>query len=125
MKPQDRLAPISSAPPILLMVAAWNFMLNGAANIVLAILTLAGARRLPLSAGLIALVVGLGFVSGAGLFWTGRLLQRGVRLGGWIALGFTLLPVVPWLFGVTLDWVTVFWTVLTLLVLVSFWDHLS
>jgi len=125
MMPDNRFAPVSGAPSLLILVAAWNFILNGAANAFLAILMLASARRMPVGPAVLATAVALRLAAAGGLFWTGRLLQRRERRGGWFALGFTLLPLLPALFGARMDWVTIVWTLVSLLVLASVWDDLT
>jgi len=125
MKPEDRFAPLSTAPSLLIVVAAWNFMLNGVANTVFAILLITAAGRAGLNPVVLMAAAGLRLAAAGGLFWTGLLLKRGERRGGWLALGFTLLPVLPILFGAPVDWVTVLLTVVSLLVLASIWNDLT
>lgn len=125
MKPEDRFAPLSTAPSLLIVVAAWNFMLSGVANGLLAIMLIGGAKGTTLNLGVLAAAVGLRLAAAGGLFWTGLLLKRGERRGGWLALAFTLLPVLPLLLGAPADWVTILWTVVSLLVLASIWNDLT
>ncbi|HWO87974.1 MAG TPA: hypothetical protein VNL98_02370 [Gemmatimonadales bacterium] len=106
-------------------MAAWSFILDGVTNLALALVPLFAAQPMPVSGPVLAIALGVRLIAGGGLLWTGILLERGERRGGWLALGFTVLPVLQLLVGAPLDWITILWTVLALLVLASIWDYLS
>src|SRR5512140_2380767 len=94
----DRLnfAPVSNAESSLLRFASGYFLLNGVAyGLFLALLLLGVAMGrvafAPTTIGVLGVVVQA--ATAVGLVWTGSLLGRGTRLGGFLALGFVLLPI--------------------------------
>jgi len=100
-------------------------MLNGAANALLAVTLIAAVKGTGLHPAMLVAAVGRRLAAAGGLFWTGLLLKRGERRGGWLALAFTLLPVLPLVLGAPADWVTILLTVVSLLVLASIWNDLT
>jgi hypothetical protein len=80
----------------LLRLASGYFLLNGVFYGLLVIAALLGVVfRLGGLAPTVLNIVGILVqgISAVGLVWTGRLLGRGARLGGFLALGFLLLPI--------------------------------
>jgi hypothetical protein len=88
-------APVSSAQSGLLRFASAYFVLNGILYAVLIGVVLLGIwGPAPIAPTVTnALSIGVGAVTATGLIWTGALLNRGRRIGGFMALGFVILPV--------------------------------
>ena len=96
MTPRFNFAPVSSSQSSLLRFASAYFLLNGIVyGVLLAVLLLDYAiRREPVvPSGVSVSGILIGAMTAVGLVWTGSLLGRGNRLGGFLALGFLLLPV--------------------------------
>ena len=97
MNPRLNFAPVSSAQSGLLRFASAWFVFNGA---VYGLLVVAAGLRFvfsheatgPTIQVLVSLLVQA--IAAGGLIWTGLLLARAKRLGGYLALGFVLLPLV-------------------------------
>jgi hypothetical protein len=96
MSSRFNFAPVSSAQSSLLRFASGYFLLNG---LLYGLLVAVAALRVVLGwygfAPTVLNIVGLfiGVITAVGLVWTGGLLGRGSRLGGFLALGFLLLPI--------------------------------
>ena len=96
MTPRFNFAPVSSAQSSLLRFASAYFLLNGIVyGLLLAVLLLDYViRREPFVPTVLSVSgILIAAMTAAGLVWTGSLLGRGSRLGGFLALGFLLLPV--------------------------------
>ena len=96
MTPRFNFAPVSSAQSSLLRFASAYFLLNGIVyGLLLAVLLLNYViRREPFVPTVLSVSgILIAAMTAAGLVWTGSLLGRGSRLGGFLALGFLLLPV--------------------------------
>ena len=96
MTPRFNFAPVSSSQSSLLRFASAYFLLNGIVyGVLLAVLLLDYAiRREPVvPSGVSVSGILIGAMTAVGLVWTGSLLGRGIRLGGFLALGFLLLPI--------------------------------
>jgi len=96
MTPRFNFAPVSSSQSSLLRFASAYFLLNGIVyGVLLAVLLLDCAiRREPVvPSGVSVSGILIGAMTAVGLVWTGSLLGRGIRLGGFLALGFLLLPI--------------------------------
>ena len=126
--PRFRFAPVSGDSSSWIDIAAGYFMLNGALNgllIVGALVALAVDPAIPVPKSWL-LVIGISFqiVAAIGLFWTGILIGRRSEIGGFVALGFTVLQLLPLLFG-EWRWDILIWPVLTLIVLKVIWRDLG
>ena len=96
MTPRFNFAPVSNSQSSLLRFASAYFLLNGIVyGVLLTVLLLSYVLRREPFAPTILNVSGIliGALTAVGLVWTGSLLGRGSRLGGFLALGFLLLPV--------------------------------
>ena len=96
MTPRLNFAPVSSAQSSLLRFASAYFLLNGIVyGLLLAVLLLDYLiRRAPFVPTVLTVSgILIAAMTAVGLVWTGSLLGRGNRLGGFLALGFLLLPV--------------------------------
>ena len=96
MTPRFNFAPVSSAQSSLLRFASAYFLLNGIVyGLLLAVLLLDYLiRRAPFVPTVLTVSgILIAAMTAVGLVWTGSLLRRGSRLGGFLALGFLLLPV--------------------------------
>ena len=96
MTPRFNFAPVSSAQSSLLRFASAYFLLNGIVyGLLLAVLLLDYLiRRAPFVPTVLTVSgILIAAMTAVGLVWTGSLLGRGNRLGGFLALGFLLLPV--------------------------------
>ena len=97
MTPRFNFAPVSSAQSSLLRFASGYFILNGVVYGLLVAVGLVGyvlgrVVFAPTFLNLLAILVNV--IAAVGLVWTGSLLGRGRRIGGFLALGFVLLPLV-------------------------------
>jgi hypothetical protein len=97
MTPRFNFAPVSSSQSSLLRFASAYFLLNGVVyGVLLAVLLLNYLIRrepfVPTALSVSGILIGA--MTAVGLVWTGSLMGRGIRLGGFLALGFLLLPVV-------------------------------
>jgi hypothetical protein len=129
MTPRFNFAPFSSAQSTLLRGASGYFILNGVFYGLLVAAQLIGyvlgrepfAPRLLNVAGIFIQVI-----SAVGLVWTGLLLGRGTRRGGFLALGFVLLPMV---FGALslqpIEAIDIVFAVLGVIVLSAIWRELK
>ena len=96
MTPRFNFAPVSSSQSSLLRFASAYFLLNGIVyGLLLAVLLLDYLiRRAPFVPTVLTVSgILIAAMTAVGLVWTGSLLGRGNRLGGFLALGFLLLPV--------------------------------
>ena len=96
MTPRFNFAPVSSAQSSLLRFASAYFLLHGIVyGLLLAVLLLDYLiRRAPFVPTVLTVSgILIAAMTAVGLVWTGSLLGRGNRLGGFLALGFLLLPV--------------------------------
>jgi hypothetical protein len=89
-------APVSNAQSSLLRFASGYFLLNGVVSGLLLVILLLGSALgrvvfAPTATSVLSIVIQA--VSAVGLVWTGSLLGRGARVGGFLALGFILLPI--------------------------------
>ena len=96
MTPRFNFAPVSNAQSSLLRFASAYFLLNGIVyGVLLAVLLMDHLIRrepfVPTVLNVSGIVIGA--MTAVGLVWTGSLLGRGIRLGGFLALGFLLLPI--------------------------------
>ena len=122
-------APVSSAQSGLLQFASAYFLLNGVVYAILVIVAVValvtGTDAMPWTAAS-ALAIAIGATTGVGLIWTASQLGRGTRTGGFMALGFVLLPVT---FALTtsraMDWLDIVSAVLGVIVLALIWHELS
>ena len=88
-------APVSNTESSLLRFGAGYFMLNGVIYgvMVATVLVAYALGSLPFAPTLSTFVnILVPIAMAVGLFWTGMLLGRRSRLGGWLALGFTIMP---------------------------------
>src|SRR5678816_1998376 len=88
-------APVSKTESSLLRFGAGYFMLNGVIYgvIVATVLVAYALGSLPFAPTLSTVVnILVPIAMAVGLFWTGMLLSRRSRLGGWLALAFTIMP---------------------------------
>ena len=128
VRPRFRFAPVSGDSSSWVDIAGGYFMLNGALNgliIVGALVALVVDPTIPAPKGWL-LVLGVSFqiVAAIGLFWTGILIGRRSEIGGFLALGFTVLQLLPLLFG-EWRWDILIWPILTLIVLKVIWKDLA
>ena len=96
MTPRFNFAPVSNSQSSLLRFASAYFLLNGIVyGLLLAVLLLDYLiRRAPFVPTVLTVSgILIAAMTAVGLVWTGSLLGRGNRLGGFLALGFLLLPV--------------------------------
>jgi len=122
-------SPVSSAQSGLLQFASAYFLLNGVIYglmVIAALVALStGSAAMPRTAGS-ALAIAVGATTGVGLIWTSSQLGRGTRIGGYMALGFVLLPVA---FAVVtrqaMDWLEIVSAVLGVVVFALIWHELT
>jgi hypothetical protein len=96
MTPRFNFAPVSSGQSSLLRIASGYFLLNGVVyGLLVAALILAYLFGQEVFTPTILSILGIlvSATTAVGLVWTGTLLGRGSRLGGFLALGFVLLPI--------------------------------
>ena len=129
MNPKLNFAPVSSARSGLLRFASAWFVFNG---VVYALLLVAAGLRFVFSHEpaeqtiqvLVRLLIQA--VAAGGLIWTGLLLARAKRVGGYMALGFVLLPLL--FAAITRQPFEIFqvaFAVLAVIVLVAVWHELT
>lgn len=97
MNPRFNFAPVSSAQSGLLRFASAWLIFNGAVYgllVVAAVVQIVFSHQLPALTTPVVFSVLINAMAAAGIVWSGLLLARGRRLGGYLALGFVLLPVV-------------------------------
>lgn len=129
MTPRFNFAPVSGAQSGLLRFASAYLILNGVVYGLLVTVAFVGfllGHKPPAPTMLVALGIVIQATTAVGLVWTGSLLGRGTRLGGFLALGFVLVPIAfAALRREAMD-VTVFvFSVLGLLVLLIIWHELK
>lgn len=122
MAKTNRFAPVSGAPSTLINVASGYFMLSGVLVALVAVLLpiFAPEGRAGYTTTQLAIAVALSAGWAAAMFWTGILIGRGSRRGGYLALGFTLVSLLSDQSGKTLAFI-----VLSLVVLASIWRDLK
>jgi hypothetical protein len=129
MSPRFNFAPVSSAESGLLRFASGYFLLNGLVYGLLASVLLVGyllgynvsAPKLLVFFGV--LVQG---ITAVGLVWTGSLLGRRARLGGYLALGFLILPIAfTAISSEPMDVTEIVFGILGLIVLLIIWRELK
>ena len=129
MTPRFNFAPVSSAQSGLLRFASAYLILNGLLNGLLVAVTVVGlllGHKPPAPTMLVVLGIVLGTAMAVGLVWTGLLVGRGTRLGGFLALGFVLVSFVfAALRGEAMDGTVLVFSVLGLLVLLIVWHELK
>src|ERR1700720_141418 len=97
MTTRFKFAPVSGSQSSLLRFASGYFLLNGVVyGLLVAVRLIAYVSGRVAFAPTLLYVVGIviDVIAAVGLVWTGSLLGRGTRLGGFLALGFVLLPLV-------------------------------
>jgi len=122
-----RFAPVSASPSTMVRVASGWFIFNGATYGIFLVAILAGiVLRPPVTIRWSAFVVNVLILvaSAAGLVWTGILIGRCRRLGGVIALGLLILPIVVGLLFPPMDTSALVFGILGVLVLISIWGEL-
>jgi hypothetical protein len=129
MNPRFNFAPVSSAQSGLLRFASAWLVFNGvvyALLVVAAVVRLIFSHQLPAPTILVVFPLLTNAIAAAGIVWSGLLLARGRRLGGYVALGFVLLPVVfAALTREALDIFQIAFAVLGVLVLALCWQELN
>src|SRR6266576_7015738 len=128
MSTRFNFSPVSSAESGTLRLASGWFIING---VVYGLLV--GAAVVAVIFGKISVPTNWVFVSvlvkalaAAGLVWTGILLGRRARLGGFLALGFILLPIVIGVIGrQPIDVTEIVFGVLGVIVLMLIWHELT
>jgi hypothetical protein len=126
MNRKFNFAPVSSAQSGLLRFASAWLVFNGAVYgliVVAVIVRIVFARQLPTILGVFSVLISA--IAAAGIVWSGLLLARGSRLGGYVALGFVLLPIVFAAFTPeSVDMFQIAFAVLGVIVLLSVWHEL-
>jgi hypothetical protein len=122
-------APVSSAQSGLLRFASAYFVLNGVLYVVLIgfvlLLGLWGRETITPTVTS-ALTIAIGAVTAVGLIWTGSQLSRGTRIGGFMALGFVVLPVAfAAATSQAMDWLDIVSAVLGVIVFALIWNELT
>jgi len=129
MTPRFNFAPVSSAPSALLRFASAYLILNGILNglsVAVAVVALLLGHKPPAPTMLVVLGIFLWTATAVGLVWTGLLVGRGTRLGGFLALGFVLISFVfAALRGEAMDFAVIIFSALGLLVLLIIWHELK
>jgi hypothetical protein len=129
MKPGFNFAPVSSAKSGLLRFASAWFLFNGvvyALGVVAEVVGLAFGHHIAAPPALVALGLLIEVIAAGGIIWTGLLLARGSRLGGFLAMGFVLLPIVFAAFSrAPLDGFHIAFAVLGVIILVAIWRELK
>ncbi len=129
MNPSFKFAPVSSAQSGLLRFASAWLVFNGAVYgllVVVAVVRIVFSHQLPAPTILVVFSLLIDATAAVGIVWSGLLLARGSRLGGYLALGFVLLPVVfAALSREPLDIFEIAFAVLGVIVLVVIWHELK
>jgi hypothetical protein len=129
MNPKFNFAPVSSAQSGLLRFASGWLVFNGVVYgllVVAAVARFVFSHQLPAPTILVVFSLLINAMAAAGIVWSGLLLARGRRLGGYVALGFVLLPVVfAALAREPLDIFEIVFAVLGVLVLALCWQELK
>lgn len=117
-----KFAPVSGAPSTLINVASFYFMLSAVLVALVTVLTPVFAPETRVGVGPVrfAISVALNLAWAGAYFWTGLLLGRASRRGGYLALAFILLGLLAAPSGITLAF-----TVLSFIVLASIWRDLK
>ena len=127
--PELNFAPVSGAQSGLLRFASAWFVFHGAANgLLVVIAAIRFGFRDPRPAPALVFFLGLLILAttAGGLVWTGSLLARDRRVGGYAALGFVLLPIVYAAFAwEPLDMFQIAFAVLGVIVLALIWHELK
>ena len=122
-------APVSSAQSGPLRFASGWLVFNGVVYgllVVAAVVRFLVGHQLPASTFLVVFSLLINAMAAAGIVWSGLLLARGRCLGGYLALGFVLLPIVfAALSRTPLDIFEVAFAVLGVLVLALCWQELK
>jgi len=129
MTPRFNFAPVSSAQSGLLRFASAYLILNGVVYGLLVAVAFVGfllGHKPPAPTMLVALGIVIQATTAVGLVWTGSLLGRGTRFGGFLALGFVLIPFAfAALRREAMDGTVFVFSVLGLLVLLIIWHELK
>jgi hypothetical protein len=129
MHPRFNFAPVSGAQSGLLRFASAWLVFNGVVYgllVVAAFVRLGFSHHPPASTILVVFILLIQAVSAGGIVWSGLLLARGRRLGGYVALGFVLLPIVfAALIREPLDIFEIAFAVLGVIVLAVIWHELE
>jgi hypothetical protein len=129
MNPRFNFAPVSSAQSGLLRSASAWLVFNGAVYgllVVVAVVRIVFSHQLPAPTILVVFSLLINAMAAVGIVWSGLLLARGSRLGGYLALGFTLLPIVFAAFTrKPLGIFEIAFAVLGVIVLVVIWHELK
>ena len=129
MNPRFNFAPVSSAQSGLLRFASAWLIFNGVVYgllVVAAVVRFVFSHQLPAPTILVVFSLLINAMAAAGIVWSGLLLARGRRLGGYVALGFVLLPILfAALTREPLDIFEIAFAVLGVLVLALCWQELK
>ncbi len=108
-------------------VASGWFIVNGATYgvfVLVVLIRIAMGSPVPGKSWVFWLSVLISTATAAGLVWTGMLVGQCRRLGGMLALGFLLLPIVLTLLMPPIDKAAVVFGVIGVAVLISIWEEL-
>ena len=129
VNPRFNFAPVSSAQSGPLRFASGWLVFNGVVYgllVVAAVVRFVFGHQPPAPTFLVVFSLLINAMPAAGIVWSGLLLARGRRLGGYLALGFVLLPIVfAALSRTPLDLFEVAFAVLGVLVLALCWQELK
>src|ERR1700704_2240228 len=129
MNPRFNFAPVSSAQSGLLRFASAWLVFNGVVYgllVVAAVVRFVFSHQLPAPTIVVVFSLLINAMAAAGIVWSGLLLARGRRLGGYLALGFVLLPILfAALTREPLDIFEIAFAVLGVIVLALSWHELK
>jgi hypothetical protein len=129
MNPRFNFAPVSSAQSGLLRFASAWLVFNGVVYgllVVAVVVRLAFSHVLPAPTILGVFSLLINALAAAGIVWSGLLLARGSRLGGYLALGFVVLPIIfAALSRQPLDMFEIAFAVLGVIILLAIWRELK
>ena len=129
MSPRFNFAPVSGAQSGLLRFASAWLVFNGVVYgllVVAAVVRIAFGHHLAAPTILVVFSLLIQTMAAGGIVWSGLLLARGRRLGGYVALGFVLLPIVfAALIREPLDIFEIAFAVLGVIVLAVIWHELK
>lgn len=129
MSPKFNFAPVSGAQSGLLRFASAWLVFNGVVYGLLVVAFVARfvfSHQLPAPTILVVVSILIQAMAAGGIVWSGSLLARGRRLGGYVALGFVVLPIVfAALSREPLDMFEIAFAVLGVIVLVVIWHELK
>ena len=129
VNPRFKFAPVSSAQSGPLRFASAWLVFNGVVYgllVIAAVVGLVVGHQLPAPTILVVVNILIDAMAAAGIVWSGILLARGRRLGGYLALGFVLLPIVfAALTRTPLDIFEIAFAVLGVIVLALCWQELK